>query len=72
MKLKTGIYISKSTGELMLLEKIRLEKVYDALTGKTEVLITGYITSIDIPPIYKFVISKESIKDLKYLGKLCK
>lgn len=54
----------------MLLEKIRLEKVYDALTGKTEVLNTGSITSIDIPPIYKFVISKKTIKDLKYLGKL--
>ncbi len=54
----------------MLLEKVRLEKVYDALTGKTEVLNTASITSIDIPPIYKFVISKETIKDLKYLGKL--
>lgn len=70
MKLKTGIYISKSTGELILLEKVRLEKVYDALTNKTEVLNTASITSIDIPPIYKFVISKETIKDLKYLGKL--
>ena len=70
MKLKTGIYISKSTGELMLLEEIRLEKVYDALTNKTEIFNVASITSIDIPPIYKFVISKEIIKDLKYLGKL--
>jgi len=70
VKLKTGIYISKSTGELMLLEKVRLKKVYDALTNKTEILNTASITSIDIPPIYKFVISKETIKDLNYLGKL--
>lgn len=54
----------------MLLEKVRLEKIYDALTNKEEVLNTASITSIDIPPIYRFTISKEGIEDLEYIGKL--
>lgn len=69
-RLKTGLYMSKKSGNLIEIRNPWLEQFYDEKKGELIYLDTAIVSTEKQAPIYRAIINDDAINDLEYIGKL--
>lgn len=69
-RLKTGLYMSKKSGNLIEIRNPWLELFYDMSKGELLHLDTALIRTEKITPSRRVSLDNDSINDLEYIGKL--